>query len=70
MGHPKPPTPVHCNNMTETGITNDNVKKQRSQSMEMRFFWVTDQVKSGAFDIKWHPGQENLDDYPRKAPRQ
>ena len=31
--------------------------------MEMRFFWVTDQVKNGSFDVQWHPGQENLADY-------
>ena len=31
--------------------------------MEMRFFWVADQVKNGSFDVQWHPGQENLADY-------
>ena len=31
--------------------------------MEMRFFWVADQVKMGNFDVQWHPGQENLADY-------
>ena len=63
MGHRQPPTPVHCNNLTATGIANDTVKKQRSRSMEMRFFWVADQVKMGNFDVQWHLGQENLADY-------
>ena len=49
LGHPQPATPVHCDNSTATGIANDSVKKQRSRSMEMRFFWVTDQVKNGSF---------------------
>ena len=31
--------------------------------MEMRFFWVGDQVKRQFFDVRWHPGQENLADY-------
>ena len=66
MGHPQPSTPIHCDNMTAIGIANDNIKKQRSQSMEMRFFWVTDQVKSGVVDIKWHPGQGNLAYYTSK----
>ena len=44
MGHTQPPTPVHCDNKTATGIANDTVKKHRSRSMEMRYFWVTDQV--------------------------
>ena len=63
MGHIQPPTPVHCDNVTAAGIANDTVKKQRSRSMEMRFFWITDQVKLRAFDVQWHPGQENLADY-------
>ena len=45
LGHPQPPTPIHCDNQTATGIANDTVKKHRSRSMEMRFFWITDQVK-------------------------
>ena len=63
LGHTQPPTPVHCDNSTPVGITNGTVKKQRSQSMEMRFFLVTDQVALGRFNIQWHPGQENLADY-------
>ena len=42
LGHKQPPTPVHCDNSTATGIANDTVKKQRSRSMEKRFFWVTE----------------------------
>ena len=63
LGHPQPPTPMHCDNKTAAGIANDTVKKHRSRSMEMRFFWVTDQVKRGNFDVQWHPGLENLADY-------
>ena len=63
MGHTQPATPIHCENMTEAGIANDTIKKQRSRSMEMIFFWVTDQVKSGVVNVQWHPGQENLSDY-------
>ena len=28
MGHKQPPTPMHCDNITATGIANDTVKKQ------------------------------------------
>ena len=63
LGHRQPPTPIHCDNKTAAGIANDTVKKHRSRSMEMRFFWVTDQVKLQAFDVRWHPGLENLADY-------
>lgn len=63
LGHPEPPTPVHCNNATAIGIANDTVKKHRSRSMEMRYFWITDQVDQKFFVVLWHPGQENLADY-------
>ena len=63
MGHQQPATPVHCDNSTAVAIANDTVKKQRSRSMEMRFFWVTGQVKRNIFNVLWHPGAENLADY-------
>ena len=63
LGHKQPPTPMHCDNKTAAGIANDTVKKQRARSMEMRFFYITDQVKREFFDVQWHPGQENLADY-------
>ena len=40
MYHPQPPMPIHCNNMTATGISNYNVKKTITLN-EYAFFWVT-----------------------------
>jgi hypothetical protein len=55
---------VHCNNATAVGIANnDTVKRQRLRSMEMRYFWVCDKIAQDAYNVKWHPGQENLADY-------
>ena len=34
--------------------------------MDMRFFWITDQVKIVNFDVQWHPGKENRADYYTK----
>ena len=34
--------------------------------MEMRYFWVCDQVKRGIENVEYHPGQECLADYPSK----
>jgi hypothetical protein len=36
-GHPQMPTPIHCDNSTAIGITNNTVKGQRSCSMERDF---------------------------------
>jgi len=66
MGHTQPATPVHCNNATAVGIANKTIKRLRSKSMEMRFFWIVDQAKWGRFAIRWHPGLENLGDYQSK----
>jgi len=35
--------------------------------MEMRYFWVADQVENKIIDVSWHPGAECLADYPSKA---
>ena len=66
LGHPQPRNPVHCDNATAVGITNNTVKGQRSRSMEMRYFWVSDKISQNAYDVRWHPGQENLADYQSK----
>ena len=52
LGHKQPQTPMHFENVTAIGIENNTIKKQRSRSMEMRFFWITDQVILGEFDVQ------------------
>ncbi|KAL7483088.1 hypothetical protein ACHAW6_013638 [Cyclotella cf. meneghiniana] len=66
LGHPQPTTPIHCDNSTATGIANNTVKRQRSRSMEMRYFWIADQVARKQFSVHWHPGLENMGDYYTK----
>jgi hypothetical protein len=66
MGHKQPKTPVHCNNATTVGIKNNTVKQQCSQSMEMRFFWISDKVAQDMYTLSWHAEQENLADYQSK----
>jgi hypothetical protein len=67
LGHPQPPTPIHCDNSTTVGIINNTVKRQKSRSMEMRYFWLLDGHINKLFDFQYHPGLENLADYPSKA---
>ncbi len=66
MRHPQPQTPVHCNNTTAVGITNNTIKRQRSRSMDMRFFWMGDKVAQEMYKLRWHPGQKNLANYQSK----
>jgi len=66
LDHPQQKTPIHCNNATAVGIANNTVKRQRSHSMETRYFWVCDKVAQDAYDVKWHPRKENLANYQSK----
>ncbi len=66
LDHPQPKTQVHCDNATAVGIANNTAKRQQSRSMEMRYFWVCDKIAQDAYDVRWHPGQENLADYQSK----
>jgi hypothetical protein len=66
MGWPQPATPVQTDNSTACGIANDNIKQQRSRSIDMRFYWVRDRKQQGHFDIMWRPGKTNLADYYSK----
>ena len=63
LGHPQPPTPIHCDNTTAVGIVNNTIKRQRSRSMEMRYFWLLDEETQKYFEFLYHPGLENLGDY-------
>ena len=51
LDHPQSATPVHCNNKTAVGIANNTIKRQRSRSMEMQYFWVADQVNQGLLEL-------------------
>ena len=66
MGHPQPPSPIHIDNSTAVGIVNNTIKRQRSRAMEMRYFWLLDQAAEALFKFAYHPGLENLGDYPSK----
>ena len=66
MGHPQPPTPIHCDNTTSVGITNNTAKKHHSRSMEMRYFYIVDQVGRQIRLVQYHPGLEILGDFASK----
>ena len=63
MGHPQPATPIQTDNSNATGIANGTVKQQKSKAMDMRFYWVQDQVRQKHFIVYWRPGSQNLADY-------
>ena len=56
LDHPQPPAPINVNNTTSVGIVNNTIKRQRSQSMEMRYFWLLDQEAQKYMNVQHHPG--------------
>jgi len=66
LGHPQPKIPVHCDNATAIGIATNTIKRQRSQAMEMRYFWTCEKDAQNVYSFKWHPDMENLVNYQSK----
>ena len=53
--HPQPPTLTHSDNSTATGIVNSTIRQQLSKAIDMRFYWVRNQVKQGNFMVYLTP---------------
>ena len=66
MGHSQPKTPINTDNKTTSDISNRTVKRKRLRAMDMRYFWIVDQVDQKQFDFQWYPASENLADYTTK----
>ena len=45
---------------------NSRLQQNRSKAMDMRFYWVQDQIKQNHFKVFWKPGTTNLGDYHTK----
>jgi len=63
LGHLQPPTPILTDNSTAAGFANNTIKQKLSKAMDMRFYWIKDQVEQGQFLVYWRPGSENLGDF-------
>ena len=66
LGHKQPPTPIHTNITTATGIIHKTIKQQQSRAMNMRYFWTISKQDDKTIDVAWHPGRKNLGDYSSK----
>jgi hypothetical protein len=66
LGHKQPETPLRTNNPTAYGIFNETIKQERSESMDMKYYWLQDRVRQKQCDVYWRPGQDNLGDYHTK----
>ena len=66
LGHIQPPTPIHTDNTTATGIIHKTIKQQQPRTMNMCYFWTRSKQDDKTIDVSWHPGRVNLSDYSYK----
>ena len=58
LGNKQPPTPIPVDNTTTVGIINNTIKRQKSRSMEMRYFLLIDsKAQLQFFSLPAWPGQ-------------
>ena len=63
MGHPQQPTPLQTDNTTAVGIATDSIKQKYSKALDMRWYWLKDQIHLKHFDVYFKPGSQNKADY-------
>ena len=66
LGHTQPPTPIHTDNTTETGIIHKTIKQQQPRAMNLRYFLTISKQYDKTIDVSWQPGRENLAEYSSK----
>ena len=60
------PTPLQFDNKCAAGIINDQVRQKASKCMDMRFYWLRDQVRQNLIHVYWKYRIENDADYSTK----
>ena len=63
MGHTKPATPIQIDNSTANNIVNNAVRQKQPKFMDMRFYWIRDQIERDYFYVFCKLGTVNLGDY-------
>jgi len=64
MGYIQPPTEVTLDNTTAVNFINQNLKQQRTKTIDMRYYyWLQDQQTEQHFKFTWKQSQYNKADY-------
>ena len=66
MEHPHQATPVHTDNPTAEGISNNNIHKKSTKSMDIRFYWVKDMIPQVQYNLFCKSGATILAKYLTK----
>ena len=65
--YPQKENLITCDNQCAVGIANNILVLKRSKTINMRYYWIRDQIKMKVFKIIWKPGKFNLADIFTKA---
>ena len=65
---PQPKTPIQNDNSTAVGVTNQTIAPKRTESVDMRFYWLCCYKPQDQFRYYWALGSSNLSDYSTKHP--
>jgi hypothetical protein len=63
MGYIQDQIPIYTDNQCAAGIANMTVYLKKAKTMDMRFHWIRDKVRTKIFSVTWHPGKDNRADY-------
>jgi hypothetical protein len=63
MGYKQDQIPIYTDNQCAAGIANMTVNLKKAKTMDMRFHWIRDKVRTKTFNVAWHPGKENRANY-------
>ena len=53
LGHQQPTTPIQTDNACATRKVSETVKQKHFKAIDMRFYWVRDQVRAKQFMVYW-----------------
>ena len=63
IGHSQLPTPIQTDNTTSVGLANYSIKQKCSKALDMRWYWLKDQVPLKTCNVYFKPGSQNKADY-------
>jgi hypothetical protein len=66
MGWPQPKSPIQTDNSTAAGVTNKTIVPQRSEMMDLQFWWLQCRESQDQFCYYWDAGSKNWADYHTK----
>ena len=66
MGWPHLKSPIHFDNSTAVGFSNETIVQRKTKTINMQYHWLRYREAQGQFRFFWSPGANNLAYYSTK----